>query len=140
MGGQFGNIGGMFGMMGGGPPPVAVSEGGPADIREANTIEFFPPALTLIVRGTLRIHTSLTGGIIGGKQKRVEGAVLDGGRGLDVIPRAKSRSLPMPAARPRRPKTRTRSSRSIPKARPRKNSIPPGFGTTLSPMKEPTPA
>ncbi|MBI3410031.1 MAG: VWA domain-containing protein [Planctomycetes bacterium] len=84
-GGQFGNMGGMFGMMGGGPPPVPVSEGGPADIREANTIEFFPPALALIVRGTSRIHTSLTGGIIGGKQKRVEGAWLDGGRGLDVI-------------------------------------------------------
>ena len=47
------------------PPPVA--QGGPADIQKANTIQFFPPALAIIVRAPSRIHTSITGGIIGGK-------------------------------------------------------------------------
>src|SRR5205807_2192008 len=60
-----------------------------ADIQQANTIEFFPPALAIIVRGTSRIHTSLTGGIIGGKPVRAEAAaMLDAERkGLDRVGR-----------------------------------------------------
>ena len=63
----------------GGTPPLPQPEGGPANIQQANTIEFFPPALALIVRAPSRIHTSLTGGVIGGKVKRVEAAMLNGG-------------------------------------------------------------
>jgi len=77
MGAMFGGGGNNFGMMGAGPPPTPVSEGGPADIQQANTIEFFPPALAIIVRAPSRVHTSITGGIIGGKQKRIEGAMLE---------------------------------------------------------------
>ncbi len=86
MGQQFGNMGGNFGMMGAGAPPVPVSQGGPADIQTANTIEFFPPALALIVRAPSRIHTSVTGGLIGGKAKREVQAKLDAeNRGLDRV-------------------------------------------------------
>jgi tetratricopeptide (TPR) repeat protein len=70
------------------PPPPPVAEGGPADPREANTISFFPSALALIVRAPSRVHTSYLGGLIGGKQKRIEAAAwLDEQqkRGLDVI-------------------------------------------------------
>src|SRR6185369_301429 len=75
---QFGNMGGNFGMMGAGAPPVPVAQGGPADIQTANTIEFFPPAMALIIRAPSRIHTSITGGIIGGKSKRIEaGAMIE---------------------------------------------------------------
>ncbi|MFO0968887.1 MAG: hypothetical protein U0793_25315, partial [Gemmataceae bacterium] len=64
-------MGGMFGMMGmvGMPPPPPVAEGGPADIREANTIEFFPPALALMIRAPTPLHTSLMPGGAGGKAK-----------------------------------------------------------------------
>ena len=87
VGNQFGMGGGnVFGMMGAGPPPTPISEGGPADIQQANTIEFFPPALAIIVRAPSRIHTSIYGGIIGGKQKRIEAAMLDAQeKGFDAV-------------------------------------------------------
>ncbi len=77
MGVNFQMMGGPVNGFGGGPPPAPVNEGGPADIQKANTIEFFPPALAIIVRGTSRIHTSLYGGIIGGKRPPMEAAMLD---------------------------------------------------------------
>src|SRR5581483_9223816 len=55
--------------------PAPQAQGGPADIQQANTINFFPSALALIVRAPSRIHSSITGGIIGGKAKRIEAAV-----------------------------------------------------------------
>ena len=64
-GGQLGGPG--FGGVGAGAAPAPVSQGGPADIQNANTIDFFPPALALIVRAPSRVHTSITGGVIGGK-------------------------------------------------------------------------
>ncbi|MBM4069723.1 MAG: hypothetical protein FJ271_12345 [Planctomycetes bacterium] len=42
----------------------------PALMEYANGIEFFPPALGLIVRAPNRIHTSFTGGLIGGRYRR----------------------------------------------------------------------
>jgi tetratricopeptide (TPR) repeat protein len=75
---------GMLGMVGGGPPPAPVEQGGPADIQQANTIEFFPPSLALIVRAPSRIHTSITGGIIGGKSKRADAAAMVERRGIAV--------------------------------------------------------
>src|SRR5262245_26062015 len=82
-GAMFGNMPAGFGMMGAGPPPLTVAQGGPADIQKANTIEFFQPALALIVRGTSRIHTDITGGVIGGMKQR-EGVVQARERGLVV--------------------------------------------------------
>jgi tetratricopeptide (TPR) repeat protein len=78
MGGAFGMVGmvGMagMGMVGAGPPqdPTVV----PPDPQTANSIDFFPPALALIIRAPSRIHSSFEGGIVGGKAKRVEGAWL----------------------------------------------------------------
>jgi hypothetical protein len=91
--GMVGMLGGqnMLGMVGAGPPPAPVAEGGPADIQQANTIEFFPPALALIVRAPSRIHTSITGGVIGGKVRRAEGAAMVERRGLDLAAGRKAR-------------------------------------------------
>jgi tetratricopeptide (TPR) repeat protein len=51
-----------------------------------HTIEFFPPALALIIRAPSRVHTSFTGGIIGGKMARMEAAKLDAQeRGLQFV-------------------------------------------------------
>ena len=36
------------------------------DPKTANTIGYFAPAMALIVRAPSRMHTSITGGIIGG--------------------------------------------------------------------------
>jgi hypothetical protein len=82
-GNQFGNVGGqMFGMgggqmgmMGAGAPSTPMLEGANADIQTANTIEFFPPALAIIVRQPSRIRTSFGGEILGGKLMRLESAV-----------------------------------------------------------------
>ncbi|GEM_PF-1073305 len=38
-----------------------VTQGGPADIQNSNTIDNFPPALALIVRAPDRVHTSVNG-------------------------------------------------------------------------------
>ncbi len=86
--GALGGGQGMLGMVGAGPPPAPVAEGGPADIQQANTIEFFPPALALIVRAPSRIHTSITGGIIGGKVKRADAAAFLDRRGGEAIAKA----------------------------------------------------
>jgi tetratricopeptide (TPR) repeat protein len=67
-GGNLGAPQGGFGNLGGGAPPPPVSQGGPADLQNSNTIEFFPPALALIVRAPSRVHTSITGGLIGSKR------------------------------------------------------------------------
>jgi tetratricopeptide (TPR) repeat protein len=75
---------GMLGMVGAGPPPAPVDLGGPADIQQANTIEFFPPALALIVRAPSRIHTSITGGLIGGRSKRAEAAAMIERQGVQL--------------------------------------------------------
>src|SRR5207302_1953952 len=93
--GFMGMGGGMFGMGGfvggqqglaGGAQGAPLNEGGNLDIQLANTIEFFPPALAIIVRGPSRVHTSIYGGIIGGKVKRVEAAKFDADqKGLDMV-------------------------------------------------------
>jgi hypothetical protein len=72
--GMFGQ-GGMFGMFGTGPPPAPSSNGGSVRKEQVHSIEYFPPGLTLIVRGPSRIHTSITGSIIGGQQQRTPNAV-----------------------------------------------------------------
>jgi tetratricopeptide (TPR) repeat protein len=75
--GGFGGMMGMMGMMGAGPPPPPPGQGGPSeDITTANTIDFFPPTLALIVRAPSRIHYSPFGGVIGGKSKPKEAAAL----------------------------------------------------------------
>jgi tetratricopeptide (TPR) repeat protein len=75
MGGAFGamaGIGGM-GMIGGGAPPDPNAN---VDPQKANTIDFFQPALALIVRAPSRVHTSITGGIVGGKKARLDPAAM----------------------------------------------------------------
>jgi tetratricopeptide (TPR) repeat protein len=76
--GMVGMVGGqnMLGMVGAGPPPLPAAEGGNGDPAVSNTIDFFQPSLALIVRAPSRMHTTITGGIIGGKVKRAEGAML----------------------------------------------------------------
>lgn len=65
----------------GGGPPIPVQQGGNANLQEANTIDFFAPTLALVVRAPSRIHYKVTGGIIGGKAKKIEGAgALDGNK------------------------------------------------------------
>ena len=54
-----------FGMAGG---PAPVNQ--PQDLSQTNTIGFYPPALALVVRATTRIHTKVTGGVLGGIPKR----------------------------------------------------------------------
>jgi tetratricopeptide (TPR) repeat protein len=66
------------GIMGAQGPPLPVQQGGPANIAEANTLQFFAPALALIVRGTTRLHYKSTGGVIGPKAKKVEQSALQG--------------------------------------------------------------
>jgi tetratricopeptide (TPR) repeat protein len=79
--GGVGVIGGQaLGNIGQPPPP----QGTLLDPTQANTIQFFPPALALIVRAPSRIHTDFTGGLIGAKQKRVE-AMMDARDGLEAI-------------------------------------------------------
>ena len=78
--------GGAFGAGQGAAPPVPVSQGGPADIQNSNTIDFFPPALALIIRAPSRVHTSISGGIIGGKYSKKDAAMLEADkRNLDMI-------------------------------------------------------
>jgi tetratricopeptide (TPR) repeat protein len=55
-------------------PPLPVSQGGSADLTKANTISFFAPALSLIVRAPTRIHYKLIGGAIGTKGPKMEEA------------------------------------------------------------------
>ncbi len=74
MGGGFMMGGGMLmgGMaIGAGPPPNPNVN---VDPQTSNSIGYFPPALALIVRAPSRVHTSITGGIIGGNRKRLEPA------------------------------------------------------------------
>jgi hypothetical protein len=66
-------------------PPLLPQQGQAADIRNANTIQFFAPALALIVRAPTRIHYKATGGVIGPKKTEAadkEAAL--GGRGNDL--------------------------------------------------------
>jgi tetratricopeptide (TPR) repeat protein len=53
----------------------------------ATTISFFPSALALVVRAPTRVHTDFTGGLLGGKQKRVEGMADARNRDLEPIRR-----------------------------------------------------
>jgi len=64
-----------------------VSEGGPADIQNSNTIEFFPSALALIIRAPSKVHMSLTEGTLSSKPaKRLDAARADiDNRGLQVV-------------------------------------------------------
>jgi tetratricopeptide (TPR) repeat protein len=72
--GMLGMVGMMgMGMIGAGPPPDPNIN---VDPQTSNSIDFFPPALAIIVRAPSRIHTSITGGIIGGKGKRLEPAAM----------------------------------------------------------------
>src|SRR5262245_31789468 len=48
----------------------------PGGVQNDNSIDFFPPAFGLVVRSPSGIHSNLTGGVIGGKLKRVEDALL----------------------------------------------------------------
>jgi tetratricopeptide (TPR) repeat protein len=69
-----------------GQPPPPPNSGETGDPRDMNTIDFFPPAMALIIRAPSRVHTSFTGGLIGGKQKRVEMARIEAKeRGLLAI-------------------------------------------------------
>src|SRR5207302_518426 len=66
------------------PPPA--EEGGPASLaNDPNTIEFFPPALALIIRAPTRVHYSPFGGIIGGKYKKADAAAWAEMVGKDLI-------------------------------------------------------
>jgi tetratricopeptide (TPR) repeat protein len=82
LGGGLNNMGGV-GPLGGpqlgniGNPPPPPNSGQEGDPRDMNTISFFPPAMALIIRAPSRVHTSFTGGLIGGKQKRIEAARMD---------------------------------------------------------------
>ncbi|HZZ78015.1 MAG TPA: hypothetical protein VFE62_05835 [Gemmataceae bacterium] len=71
--GMVGMVGmmGNAGMIGAGPPPDPNMN---ADPQTSNSIDFFPPTLALIVRAPSRMHTSITGGIVGGRAKRLEAA------------------------------------------------------------------
>lgn len=84
-----GGLGGGAGFGAGGPaqpPPTPQSQGGPGNIQDSNTIDFFPPALALIVRAPSRIHTSISGGVIGGKYTKAEIVRLEAERrNLDVV-------------------------------------------------------
>jgi hypothetical protein len=59
-------------MVGAGPPPDPTIV--PPDPTTSNSIDFFPPALAIIVRAPSRVHTSITGGIVGGRARRLEAA------------------------------------------------------------------
>jgi hypothetical protein len=59
-------------MVGAGPPPDPTIV--PPDPTQSNSIDFFPPALAIIVRAPSRVHTSITGGIVGGRARRLEAA------------------------------------------------------------------
>ena len=107
--GMFGMGGGMFGMggFGMGMGMMAMMPGGmlgmiaandpfanQPDPKQANTIGYFAPAMALIIRAPSRMHTSITGGIIGGKSKRVEAAAwLEMERKGDLLARS-SRKQP----------------------------------------------
>jgi tetratricopeptide (TPR) repeat protein len=90
LGGGLNNFMGGVGVIGGqalgniGNPVANLPQGAPVDPSQANTIQFFPPSLALIVRAPSRIHVNY-GGLIGGKQKRVEAAMDARDRGLDLI-------------------------------------------------------
>jgi hypothetical protein len=74
--GMIGMLGMMgMGMIGAGPPqdPTEV----PPDPQTSNSIDFFPPALALIIRAPSRIHSSIEGGIVGGRGKLKEAAALE---------------------------------------------------------------
>ncbi len=99
--GMFGGMQGMMGMVGAGPPPPPPEQGGPVDIQTANTIDFFPPALALVVRAPSRVHYSPFGSAIGGKSsKKAEAAAWAEQVGKDVIGADRTAS---PASRWRRP-------------------------------------
>jgi hypothetical protein len=66
---MMGGMAPMAGIMGALPNP----EVNP-DPQTSNSIDFFPPALAIIVRAPSRMHTSITGGIVGGRTKRLEAA------------------------------------------------------------------
>jgi hypothetical protein len=68
LGGALGGAAGAGGVLPG-AAPTPTSQGGPADLTDARTNSMYPylPVLSLIVRAQSRTHTSLTGGLIGGK-------------------------------------------------------------------------
>jgi tetratricopeptide (TPR) repeat protein len=80
--GMVGMVGmaGAPGMVGMGPPVDPTMT--PPDPATSNSIDFFPPALAIIVRAPSRMHTSITGGIVGGRAKRLEAAA-----SLDIDPK-----------------------------------------------------
>ena len=54
--------------------------------EQQNAFDFFPPALALIIKAPSRIHTSVTGGVIGGKYTKKEAAILEAeGGNKDVL-------------------------------------------------------
>ncbi len=80
----FGGAGGglpgqQFGANPGAAPPTPPSQGGAADPTDpfTHTIDFFPPALALIVRAPSRVHTSISGGVIGGKYTKTNAAAAE---------------------------------------------------------------
>ena len=87
MGGMMMNPFMMMMMMQGQQPPPP-EEGGPASLLTSNTIEFFPPALALIIRAPSRVHHSSFGGIVGGKVTKKEANVWAEMTGKDLIARA----------------------------------------------------
>jgi len=93
LGGGLNNFMGGVGVIGGqalgnmAQPPQNLPQGAPLDPSQANTIQFFPPSLALIVRAPSRIHTDYAGGLIGAKQKRVEAMMDARERGLVPLER-----------------------------------------------------
>ncbi len=89
--GIFGGMQGMGGMVGAGPPPPPPEQGGPVDIQTANTIDYFPPAMALIIRAPSHVHYSPFGGTIGGKSSKKEAAAWAEQVGKDIIARGPDR-------------------------------------------------
>ena len=68
LGGALGGAAGAGGVLPG-AAPTPTSQGGPADLTSPRTNTMYPymPVLSLIVRAQSRTHTSMTGGLLGGK-------------------------------------------------------------------------
>ncbi|HEV3255947.1 MAG TPA: DUF4349 domain-containing protein, partial [Gemmataceae bacterium] len=69
-----------------------VTYGRQSDVKESNSIEFQPPALALVVPNAERVHTSVAGGIIGGKPTSKETAMSESER------RSRSKDVSVPGS------------------------------------------
>ena len=109
----------------------------PPDPQTSNSIDFFPPALALIIRAPSRMHSSIEGGIVGGRSKLKEGAALGSSAETSLKTITVPRSM-LAAATTRMARETPRSSRhSISASR---TSIPRKFGKKPSPRGAPAAA